>query len=101
MRFLQSEWHRHERDRNAWEIERAEMKSRVGRLEGDLRTSKRIQESLGKHVRMLELALKKERETVRNLRRGLNIEDIPDPKEIAKESLKNLPKRELNSVRLL
>ncbi|KAL1973512.1 hypothetical protein VTN31DRAFT_6147 [Thermomyces dupontii] len=92
MRFLQSEWHRHERDRNAWEIERAEMKSRVGRLEGDLRTSKRIQESLGKHVRMLELALKKERETVRNLRRGLNVEDIPDPKEIAKENMKNIPK---------
>lgn len=96
MRFLQSEWHRHERDRNAWEIERAEMKSRVGRLEGDLRTSKRIQESLGKHVRMLELALKKERETVRNLRRGLNVEDIPDPKEIAKENMKNIPKRELD-----
>ena len=47
MRFLQTEWHRHERDRNAWEIERAEMKSRIGRLEGDARTSKRLQESVG------------------------------------------------------
>lgn len=62
MRFLQSEWHRHERDRNAWEIERAEMKSKIGKLEGDGRTSKRLQETLGKHVRMLEHVLKQERE---------------------------------------
>lgn len=62
MRFLQTEWHRHERDRNAWQIERAEMKSRIGKLEGDGRTSKRLQESLGKHVKILENALKRERE---------------------------------------
>lgn len=62
MRFLQTEWHRHERDRNAWQIERAEMKSRIGKLEGDGRTSKRLQESLGKHVKLLENALKRERE---------------------------------------
>ncbi|KAH8697831.1 WD40-repeat-containing domain protein [Talaromyces proteolyticus] len=92
MRFLQTEWHRHERDRNAWEIERAEMKSRIGRLEGDVRTSKRLHESLGKHVKMLEFALKKERETVRSLRNGEKIDHVRDPKEIAKESLKSLPK---------
>lgn len=62
MRFLQMEWHRHERDRNAWQIERAEMKSRIGKLEGDGRTSKRLQESLGKHVKILENALRRERE---------------------------------------
>lgn len=67
MRFLQTEWHRHERDRNAWQIERAEMKSRIGKLEGDGRTSKRLQESLGKHVKILENALKKEREKVKAL----------------------------------
>ena len=38
------------------------MKSRIGKMEGDGRTSKRLQESLGKHVKMLEGALKKERE---------------------------------------
>lgn len=90
MRFLQTEWHRHERDRNAWEIERAEMKSRIGRLEGDLRTSKRLHESLGKHVKMLEIALKKERETVRSLRNGEKVEEIRDPKDVARENLKHL-----------
>lgn len=87
MRFLQTEWHRHERDRNAWEIERAEMKSRIGRLEGDLRTSKRLQESLGKHVRLMEAALKKEREKVKKLSNNESIADVKDPQEIARESI--------------
>ena len=90
MRFLQTEWHRHERDRNAWEIERAEMKSRIGRLEGDVRTSKRLHESLGKHVRLLEAALKKEREKVKKLSNNEKIDDTRDPKEIARESLSAL-----------
>lgn len=87
MRFLQTEWHRHERDRNAWEIERAEMKSRIGRLEGDLRTSKRLHESLGKHVRLMETALKREREKVKNLSNNESLEDTKDPKEVARDSV--------------
>lgn len=90
MRFLQTEWHRHERDRNAWEIERAEMKSRIGKLEGDVRTSKRMHESLGKHVRLLEAALKKEREKVKKLTNNEPVEDLRDPKEIARESINSL-----------
>lgn len=87
MRFLQTEWHRHERDRNAWEIERAEMKSRIGRLEGDLRTSKRLHESLGKHVRLMETALKREREKVKKLSNNEPLEDVKDPKEAARDSV--------------
>lgn len=87
MRFLQTEWHRHERDRNAWEIERAEMKSRIGRLEGDLRTSKRLHESLAKHLRMMEIALKREREKVKKLSNNEKSEDPKDPKDAARESV--------------
>ncbi|KAJ5146568.1 uncharacterized protein N7515_001132 [Penicillium bovifimosum] len=87
MRFLQTEWHRHERDRNAWEIERAEMKSRIGRLEGDLRTSKRLQESLGKHVRLMETALKREREKVKKLSNNEKVEDPKNPKETARDTV--------------
>lgn len=87
MRFLQTEWHRHERDRNAWEIERAEMKSRIGRLEGELRTSKRLHESLGKHVRLMEGALRKEREKVKKLANNEKVEDIQDSKDLARESI--------------
>ena len=70
MRFLQTEWHRHERDRNAWEIERAEMKSRIGKLEGEGRISKRMQETLGKHVKILENALRRERDKFKKIQQG-------------------------------
>lgn len=93
MRFLQTEWHRHERDRNAWQIERAEMKSRIGKLEGDGRTSKRLQESLGKHVKILENALKKEREKVRALQAGQTTEEKKEESEGPQEGSKSLPKR--------
>lgn len=69
MRFLQTEWHRHERDRNAWEIERADMKARIAKMEGENRASKRLQQAYLQRVKMLELALKQERS--RNKPNGL------------------------------
>lgn len=95
MRFLQTEWHRHERDRNAWQIERAEMKSRIGKLEGDGRTSKRLQESLGKHVKILENALKREREKLKSLSTEAQVvEKRAENSESAQETKVN-SKREL------
>lgn len=91
MRFLQTEWHRHERDRNAWEIERAEMKSRISYLEGTSRKAKRVNESLGKHIVILETALSKERERSRSLAAGEKVDIARDPKEIARDNLKSLP----------
>lgn len=88
MRFLQTEWHRHERDRNAWEIERAEMKSRISRLEGDYRTAKRLQESLGKHVKLLETALRREREKSKKLQAGESVDAAAGNEEPAKEEPK-------------
>ena len=61
MRFLQVEWHNHERARNAWDIERAEMKAKMAKQEGESRHAKRINEQLERQVRMLEFALKCER----------------------------------------
>lgn len=95
MRFLQTEWHRHERDRNAWQIERAEMKSRIGKLEGDGRTSKRLQESLGKHVKILENALKKEREKVKALQSGQPLEETKAKPEAPTEATKASIKRKI------
>ena len=92
MRFLQTEWHRHERDRNAWEIERAEMKSRIGRLEGESKTNKRLHDSLGKHVKILESALKKEREKVKALTKGEKVDLGKNAKELAREELKSIGK---------
>ena len=93
MRFLQTEWHRHERDRNAWQIERAEMKSRIGKLEGDGRTSKRLQESFSKHIRILENALRKEREKVAALQAGIKLDEQEDTKGASKSKRPDLKRR--------
>ncbi|QIW98651.1 hypothetical protein AMS68_004169 [Peltaster fructicola] len=61
MRFLQLEWHNHERARNSWDIERAEMKAKIAKQEGESRQAKRLNEQLDRQVKMLELALKNER----------------------------------------
>ncbi|KAL2437147.1 Striatin Pro11 [Exophiala dermatitidis] len=95
MRFLQTEWHRHERDRNAWEIEREEMKNRIAILEGETRTSKALRTSLERHVKLLEIALKKEREKSRNQGRGEAVETQKDSKELAREELKRIGKESL------
>lgn len=58
MRFLQTEWHRHERDRNAWEIERQEMKARIAALEGSARRADATQKALRRYVGILEKKVK-------------------------------------------
>ncbi|KAK5037670.1 1,2-dihydroxy-3-keto-5-methylthiopentene dioxygenase [Exophiala sideris] len=99
MRFLQTEWHRHERDRNAWEIEREEMKNRVAILEGETRTSKGIRTSLERHVKLLEVALKRERDRARSADKGEEVESQKGAKEIARDELKAIGKDpSLNSV---
>ncbi|RHZ49156.1 hypothetical protein Glove_529g47 [Diversispora epigaea] len=59
--FLQSEWRRFERDRNEWEIERAEMKARIALLEGERRGIENMKIDLMRRVRMLEFVLRQER----------------------------------------
>lgn len=58
MRFLQTEWHRHERDRNSWEIEKQEMRGRIANLEGQARRADATQKALRKYVSILERKVK-------------------------------------------
>ncbi|UZJ57434.1 hypothetical protein CBS101457_006754 [Exobasidium rhododendri] len=61
LHFLQTEWRRYERDRNEWEIERAEMRARVALLEGERRSVENLKTDLMRRVKMLEFALRQER----------------------------------------
>jgi striatin 1/3/4 len=70
MRFLQMEWHNHERVRNAWEIEREELKQKASKDEGQLNKLRRQVEALEKHVKMLEMSLKAERAKSKTLTSG-------------------------------
>lgn len=64
------EWHNHERARNAWDIERAEMRAKIAKQEGETRSAKRLNESLDRQIRMLERALKAERAKTKALQSG-------------------------------
>lgn len=95
MRFLQTEWHRHERDRNAWEIERQEMKGRIARLEGSTRKSDSSNKALKKYVNMLEKALKERDSQVKALKAGkeVNFDSIRDEKEKESSAFKKKSQR--------
>jgi Striatin family len=68
------------------------MKSRIARLEGEARTAKRLHDSLGKHVKILEIALTKERERVKSLSKGEKVDLQRDPRDVAREELKAMGK---------
>lgn len=61
LHYLQSEWRRWERDRNEWEIERAEMRARIALLEGERRSAENLKSDMMRRVKMLEFALRQER----------------------------------------
>lgn len=90
MRYLQTEWHSYERARNAWEIEREEMKKRIAGLEGEARSSKGLRGVLERQIRMLEFALRKERENVKKLKNGEPVDLSVDSKEAAREEISKL-----------
>ncbi|KAF2028502.1 WD40 repeat-like protein [Setomelanomma holmii] len=81
MRFLQLEWHNHERARNAWDIERAEMKAKIAKQEGEVRSAKKLNDQLNKHIRMLEQALMNERAKAKAAATGGNASAEDDKKD--------------------
>ncbi|KAL1640036.1 1,2-dihydroxy-3-keto-5-methylthiopentene dioxygenase [Diplodia intermedia] len=91
MRFLQLEWHNHERARNAWDIERAEMKAKIAKQEGEVRSAKRLNDQLEKHVKMLENALRNERQKSKAQAQGEKPADQDKGKERASPDLKRKP----------
>ena len=69
------------------------MKSRIGKLEGDGRTNKRLRESMDKHIRILEHALKKEREKMKALQNEGQTGDQKEEKKDIKQEAKTDTKR--------
>jgi striatin 1/3/4 len=61
LHYLQSDWRKYERDRNEWEIERAEMRARIALLEGERRSFENVKLDFMRRIKMLEYALRIER----------------------------------------
>lgn len=64
------------------------MKSRIGKLEGDGRTNKRLRESMDKHIRLLEHALKKEREKAKSQQPGSQTEGKKEESQVMKQNVR-------------
>lgn len=87
MRFLQTEWHRHERDRNAWEIEKQEMKGRIANLEGASRRADATQKALKKYVAILEAKVKEQSAQLKAAAGGEKVEESANTKKLDREAL--------------
>ncbi|KAJ3154967.1 hypothetical protein HDU86_004486 [Geranomyces michiganensis] len=61
LHFLQVEWRRFERERNEWQVEKADLKARIAFLEGERRGTENLKIDLMRRVKMLEFALRQER----------------------------------------
>lgn len=81
MRFLQTEWHRHERDRNSWEIERQEMKGRIATLEGQARRADATQKALKRYVTILEKKLVNQKTLLKGTGATSEIDEVPAKRE--------------------
>lgn len=88
MRFLQTEWHRHERDRNAWEIDKQEMKGRIANLEGAARRADATQKALKKYVAILEAKVRDQAAQLKAAAAGDKAdEESSKPKKLDREAL--------------
>ncbi|KJR86824.1 PRO11 protein [Sporothrix schenckii 1099-18] len=92
MRFLQTEWHRHERDRNAWEIEKQEMKGRIASLEGSARRADATQKALKKYVTILEKKVKDQSALLKSSASGTDATDTRPESEKQQQASKILEK---------
>lgn len=81
MRFLQTEWHRHERDRNSWEIERQEMKGRIAALEGQARRADATQKALRRYVTILEKKVSHQHSLLKGTGNASDIDEKPARRE--------------------
>lgn len=61
LHFIQHEWSRFEMERAQWEVEKAELKARIGFLQGERKGQENLKRDLVRRIKMLEFALKQER----------------------------------------
>ena len=70
LHYLQHEWNRFEFEKQQWEIERAEMMTKISFLQGERRGQENLKINLIRRIKMLELALRQERIKYHKLKYG-------------------------------
>ncbi|KAJ3123086.1 hypothetical protein HK098_002235 [Nowakowskiella sp. JEL0407] len=72
LHYLQMEWRRTERERNEWDIERADLKAKVTLLDGEKKALENTKNDLLLRIKMLEFSLKQERSKFIQLQQKTN-----------------------------
>lgn len=70
LHYLQHEWNRYELDRQQWEVEKAELMTKISFLQGERRGQENLKNNLIRRIKMLEVALKQERVKYSKLKFG-------------------------------
>ena len=81
LHYLQHEWNRYELDRQQWEVEKAELTTKISFLQGERRGQENLKNNLIRRIKMLEFALKQERVKYHKLKFGVepNQSDLKFP----------------------
>ncbi len=81
LHYLQHEWNRYELDRQQWEVEKAEMMTKISFLQGERRGQENLKNNLVRRIKMLEVALKQERVKYHKLKFGVepNLNELKLP----------------------
>jgi striatin 1/3/4 len=67
LQFIKQEFSRFEKERGSWEVEKAELESKIAFLQGERKGHENLMRDLVRRIKMLEYALKQERNKVYKL----------------------------------
>ncbi|RMZ93045.1 striatin-3 isoform X2 [Brachionus plicatilis] len=73
LHFLQHEWNRFEFERQQWELDRAELMTKISFLQGERRGQENLKNNLLRRIKMLEVALRQERIKFHKLKFGSDL----------------------------
>ncbi|ESO08119.1 hypothetical protein HELRODRAFT_156657 [Helobdella robusta] len=74
LHFLQTEWAKFEMDRAQWEIDKAELQAKIAFLQGERKGQENVKQDLIRRIKMLEFALKQERNKYHKLKYGTELD---------------------------
>merc|ERR1712127_179428 len=74
LQFIQAEWSRFELERAQWKVEKAELTAQVAFLQGEQKGQQNLRRDLIRRIKMLEFALKQERQRYFQLKTGENLD---------------------------
>jgi hypothetical protein len=94
LHYLQHEWNRYELERQQWEVEKAELMTKISFLQGERRGQENLKNNLIRRIKMLELALKQERIKYHKLKFGVEPSNQNDLKQTSSSNAQSLTSNE-------